>query len=66
VATVTVDGTTTTNPFTVTGIDGSRLTPAANNSLILKVFAPGTNPSTATPIYQASGMMSGNNSVRIH
>ncbi len=64
-AQVTVDGVTTTNPFWVTGIDGSRVTPATSNYLLLKVYAPGANPSTATPIYQASGTMASKNSVKI-
>jgi streptogramin lyase len=64
-ATVTVDGVTTTNPFTVSGIDGSRLPQPTDNSLVVRVYAPGANPATATPIYQASGSMSSNNSVRI-
>lgn len=64
-ASVTIDGTTTTNPFTVTGIDGTRLTPADNSSLILQVFATGADPSTSSPIYQASGSMASTSSVKI-
>jgi hypothetical protein len=36
-AQVTVDGATTTNPFWVTGTDGSRTTPTTDNFLKLKV-----------------------------
>ncbi len=64
-ATVTVDGVTTSNPFIVTGIDGSLLTPSTNDSLVLKVYASGADPSSATPIYQASGSMTSHNSVVI-
>ena len=64
-AQVTVDGVTTTNPFWVTGTDGSRLTPSTSNYLLLRIYAPGADPSTATPIYQASGTMTSKNSVRI-
>jgi hypothetical protein len=64
-ATVTVDGVTTTNPFWVTGTDGGRLTPTVNDYLMLRVYSPGANPSTANPIYQASGSMASSNSVKI-
>jgi hypothetical protein len=40
-ATITVDGLTTTNPFTVSCADGDTLTPTGNDSSFLKVFAPG-------------------------
>ena len=64
-ATLIVDGVSTTNPFTVEGIDGDRLTPTTDDHLILKVYTPGANPSTATPIYQASGSLQKGNSVKI-
>jgi virginiamycin B lyase len=65
VATVTVDGATTTNPFTVEGVDGDLLTPATNDTLLLKVYATGANPLTDTPIYQISGSMARGTSVKI-
>ncbi|MGE5830208.1 MAG: beta strand repeat-containing protein [Micromonosporaceae bacterium] len=65
VATVTVDGVSTTNPFTVQGIDGDRLTPAANDQFTLKIYAPGANPTTASPLYQVTGTLASGNSVRV-
>ncbi len=67
-ATVTVDGVTTTNPFYVAATDGDRLTPAADDFLTLKVYAPGADPSTTSPIYQASGstVYNSGNGVKIH
>lgn len=64
-ATVTVDGTNTINPFTLTGTDGDRLTPSTDDTITLKVYAPGADPNTAIPIYQVSGSMPSQNSVRI-
>ncbi len=64
-ATVTVDGVTTSNPFTVEGIDGDRLSPSTNDHLLVRVFAPGADPSTATPIYQASGYIAKGNSIKV-
>jgi len=65
VATVTVDGVTTSNPFTVEGIDGDRLSPSTSDRLILKVYPPGADPTTATPAYQASGSMPKGNAVQV-
>jgi hypothetical protein len=65
VATVTVDGVTTTNAFTVSVIDGDKLNPTGNDYLLLKVYAPGADPATASSIYQASGFMPKGNSVTI-
>ncbi|MBM0229446.1 hypothetical protein [Micromonospora sp. ATA51] len=39
-ASVTVDGATTGNPFTVEGIDGDRLTPNTNDHFTLKAYGP--------------------------
>lgn len=64
-ATGVVDGITSTNPFTITGLDGDKLTPATNDTLILKVYAPGANPAVASPIYQASGSIGKGNGVVI-
>ncbi len=38
----------------------------ASNYLHLKVYAPGADPSTAAPIYQATGSMTSNTNVKIH
>ncbi len=65
VATVTVDGVTTTNPFTVEVTDGDRVSAVAPDTLLLKVYAPGADPLTATALYQASGSMPQGNNVRI-
>ncbi len=64
-ASVTVDGVTTTNPFTVEGIDGDRLTPATDDHFTFKVYAPGADAATATPIYQVSGATAKGHSVKI-
>src|SRR5262249_47427300 len=64
-ATVTADGVTTTNPFTMEGIDGDRLPPPHNHRLPLKIYAPGANPATATPLYQISGTLTKGNAVKI-
>jgi hypothetical protein len=66
VAQLTVDGTTTTNSFTVEGTDGDLLTPTGNDHLLLKVYAPDGNPSTDAPLYQASGFMAKGNSIKIN
>lgn len=55
-ATVVVDGITTTNPFRVEVVDGGKTTPTIADRFTLKVYAPGANPSTDTPIYQVSGI----------
>ncbi|WP_275413997.1 Ig-like domain-containing protein [Catellatospora chokoriensis] len=64
-ATVTVDGVTTTNPFTVEGVDGDRLTPATDDRFVLRIYAPGASPTGATALYQASGSLAKGNSIRI-
>jgi hypothetical protein len=51
IATVTVDGVTTTNTFRLVGLDGSLLSPQANDNITIQIFAPGDNPNTANPIY---------------
>jgi len=55
VASVTIDGVTTTNPIRVEGIDGARLSSPLVDHYAIKVYAPGANPATAQPIYHASG-----------
>jgi hypothetical protein len=64
-ATVTVDGVTTAHPFTVEAIDGDRLTPGTNDTLVLTVYPTGSDPLVATPLYRASGSMARGNSVTI-
>jgi hypothetical protein len=64
-ATVTVDGVTTTNTFTVDGVDGDRLTPASDDHITVKIYAPGADPTTAAPLYQASGSIGKGNAIRI-
>lgn len=64
-ATVIVDGTTTTNPFTVEGIDGNRLTPVVDDQFMLKIFSPGADPATATPLYHVTAALDKNNAVTI-
>ena len=65
IATVTIDEVITINPFTVEGTDGDRLTPAGNDHFILKVYAPGADPTTASPVYQVSASFAKGNSVRV-
>lgn len=50
-ATLTVDGVTTTNPFSVVVVDGSQLNPKGNDQFGIYIWAVGANPSTSTPIY---------------
>ena len=64
-ATVTIDGVSTTNPFILEGIDGDRLTPAADDHLLIKIYASGANPATGNPIYHVSGTLARGNSVRV-
>ncbi|MEU7870418.1 hypothetical protein [Dactylosporangium sp. NPDC049140] len=64
-ATVTVDGTTTVHPFTVEAIDGDRLAPSTDDTLVLTVFPTGSDPLVAAPLYRASGSMAKGNSVKI-
>lgn len=61
VATVTVDGDTTTNVFTVEAIDGDRLSPAADDHLVVTIYATGGN----VVLYRASGSLGDKNSVRV-
>jgi hypothetical protein len=50
-AILTIDGVTTTNPFRVTALDGTRLSPTSTDHIMLAVYAPGADPNTAAPIY---------------
>ena len=58
--TLTLNGATTHNPFRVTGTDGSRTLPASNDDVTLYIYAPNTNPATATPLYHLHIAASGN------
>jgi len=64
-AAVVVDGTSTTNPFTVEAVDGGALNPVGQDSVILKVYAPGANPASAPALYQVSGSLAQATSVKI-
>jgi len=64
-AAITIDGSTTSNPFTVEGIDGGRLTPSTSDRFTVKIYAPGSDPATATPIYQVSAILATPNSVKV-
>ena len=47
------------------GIDGDVLTPATDDHILIKIYASGADPATATPDYQASGSIGKGNAVRI-
>lgn len=53
-ATLKVDGTSQNVAFRLTGVDGALLDSASPDHLVLKVYALGANPDTATPLYQVS------------
>lgn len=53
-ASVTVDGVTTTNPFRITAVDGTRLDPVADDHLTVAVYPPGANPNADAPLYRLS------------
>jgi hypothetical protein len=65
VASVVVDGVTTTNPFTITAIDGDRVNATTDDNLVVQVFAPGADPATAQPLYKVSGFVAKGNGVKI-
>ena len=60
-ASVTVDGTTTTNIFTVEAVDGDRLSPVLDDHLVVTIYAADGN----SILYRASGSLDQKNSVRI-
>ena len=62
-ASVTIDGTTTTNPFRVVATDGNLLAPATSDTFELQIFAAGANPNTASPLYLLSEPLTGGNVV---
>jgi hypothetical protein len=64
-ATVIIDGASSTHPFTVEGIDGQRLSPATSDYFVLKIYATGANPATASPIYRVSGYLNKQNAVEV-
>jgi hypothetical protein len=53
-ASMVVDGMSTTNPFRITAVDGTRLDASSPDHLTLRIYAPGANPDSATPLYQLS------------
>jgi hypothetical protein len=53
-ATLTIDGVTTTNPYRLEGLDGSLVGPLTLDHFVLKVFAPGSNPAVAAPLYSVA------------
>ncbi|WP_156213540.1 carboxypeptidase-like regulatory domain-containing protein [Lentzea aerocolonigenes] len=60
-ASVTVDGTSSTNAFVVEAIDGDLLTPQADDHLVITIYATDGH----TVLYRASGFVKKGNSVRI-
>ncbi|HEY6736107.1 MAG TPA: hypothetical protein VI322_00155 [Candidatus Saccharimonadia bacterium] len=64
-ATLSLDGVATTNPFTVTGLDGDRLTPAQNDTFALAVYAPGADPAQAAPLYHGNVALDKGNAVKV-
>lgn len=64
-ATITVDGVVSVTPVTVEAIDGARRTPSTADQILIRIYPPATNPSTAAWIYQASGSLDRQNSVHI-
>ncbi len=50
-ASVTVDGTTTTNAFRVVATDGHLLNPGASDTFEILIFSPGASPYSASPLY---------------
>jgi len=58
--TLTIDGTTTTNPFKVVATDGDRTTPVSSDDVVLQIFAPGADPATAPALYQLHIQAAGN------
>ena len=55
----------TSNPFTIEGLDGDRLTPSVNDTFALKIFAVGANPNTATPIYHVNVTLDKGNAIKV-
>jgi hypothetical protein len=64
-ASLSVDGTTTTNPFRVDGVDGDLLGGGSQDHFLLTVYATGANPNTAAPIYKASGNVGIGNGIKV-
>lgn len=54
IASVTVDGIATTNPFRVEGVDGNRIGTAAQDMVTILIFAPDEDPDTAAPLYKTT------------
>ncbi len=51
-ANLNVDGAASTVIFRVTGRDGARFSPTANDQFQIKIYAQGADPNTATPVYR--------------
>ena len=54
IATLTIDGTTTTNPFRIIATDGSLLNLQSSDQFELDIYAPNANPNTSQPLYHLS------------
>ncbi|HSW98700.1 MAG TPA: hypothetical protein VLF71_02590 [Candidatus Saccharimonadales bacterium] len=63
--TLTVDGATITVPFRVTGLDGTRLSPTANDQFQIEIYAAGSNPATAPAQYRLNSKDIARGNVRI-
>jgi Tol biopolymer transport system component len=61
-ADVTVDGTTTSNPYEVKVFSGDHVTDP--NSIMVEIFEPGADPNIATPLWRVSGTVTGNVNVQ--
>ncbi len=53
-ATLTINGSPQTVLFRVEAVDGNQLTPTESDSFALKIYTQGSDPQTATPLYQVS------------
>jgi hypothetical protein len=56
----TVAGQSGSHPFRLDVVDGNLTAPKRTDRWILRVWAPGADPDTAPPMYQASGEVKGN------
>lgn len=54
IATLTIDGVTTSNAFRLVGLDGALPSPQTSDSIAIEIFAPGDDPNTASPLYHIS------------
>ncbi len=63
---LTVDGTASTVTFRVTGVDGTRLSPTANDQFQVQIFNQSDSPNTATPLYRVNLMDISRGNIRIN